>query len=77
MEMCKGKVIELQTENYVVKADLELMTNKLKEQANFKENRPVLYLGEQANRYHSKFGGTWSNLDPSMERHRHQGTEQD
>jgi hypothetical protein len=32
MEMYKGKVIELQTENYLVKADLELMTNKAKEQ---------------------------------------------
>ncbi len=32
MEVYKGKVIELQTENYLVKADLELMTNKAEEQ---------------------------------------------
>ena len=32
MEVYKGKVIELQTENYLVKADLELMTNKGEEQ---------------------------------------------
>jgi hypothetical protein len=32
MEVYKGKVIELQIENYLVKADLELMTNKGDEQ---------------------------------------------
>jgi hypothetical protein len=28
MELYKGKAIELQTENYIVKAELEVMTNR-------------------------------------------------
>ena len=50
MEVYKDKVRELQTENYLVKADLELMTNKGEEQEDKLKEKIIINEGDKGKR---------------------------
>ena len=56
MEVYKDKVRELQTENYLVKADLELMTNKGEEQEDKLKEKIIINEGDKGKRmYGTRF----------------------